>query len=76
MSTIRDVAVRAGVHPSTVSRVFSGKAKISEDTRDRVFEAATALGFHPNAIARSLSVQRTYTIAVVVPHIFPGYFAA
>ena len=74
MSTIRDVAVRAGVHPSTVSRVFSGKAKISEDTRDRVFEAATALGFHPNAIARSLSVQRTYTIAVVVPHIFPGYF--
>lgn len=74
MSNIRDVAARAGVHPSTVSRVFSGKAKISTDTRDRVVEAANALGFHPNAIARSLSVQRTYTIAVIVPHIFPGYF--
>lgn len=74
MSTIRDVALKSGVHPSTVSRVFSGKAKISDDTRNRVFEAATELGFHPNAIARSLSVQRTYTIAVVVPHIFPGYF--
>ncbi len=74
MSTIRDVAVRAGVHPSTVSRVFSGKAKISLDTRDRVFEAAQDLGFQPNAIARSLSVQRTNTIAVIIPHIFPGYF--
>ena len=74
MTTIRDVAQEAGVHPSTVSRVFSGKAKISAETRDRVLAAATALDFHPNAIARSLSVQRTNTIAVVVPHIYDGYF--
>ncbi len=74
MSTIRDVAARAGVNPSTVSRAFSGRAKISEYTRRRVFAAAEELGFHPNAIARSLSVQRTETIAIVIPHIFPGYF--
>jgi DNA-binding LacI/PurR family transcriptional regulator len=74
MATIRDVAARAGVNPSTVSRVFSGKAKISEHTQRRVHAAAAALDFHPNAIARSLSVQRTYTVAIVVPHIFPGYF--
>lgn len=74
MATIRDVAIRAGVNPSTVSRVFSGKAKISERTQRRVFAAAAALDFHPNAIARSLSVRRTNTIAIVVPHIFPGYF--
>lgn len=67
MFTIRDVASRAGVHPSTVSRVFSGKAKISDDKRDRVFEAATALGFHPNAISVH-SVSTHLTIAVVVPH--------
>lgn len=74
MTTIRDVADKAGVHPSTVSRVFSGNAKISETTRERVLDAAERLGFHPNAIARSLSVQRTETIAVVVPHVFRGYF--
>jgi DNA-binding LacI/PurR family transcriptional regulator len=74
MATIRDVAAKAGVNPSTVSRVFSGKAKISEHTQRRVLAAATALDFHPNAIARSLSVRRTNTVAVVVPHIFGGYF--
>ncbi|MCX6050542.1 MAG: LacI family DNA-binding transcriptional regulator [Chloroflexi bacterium] len=74
MATIRDVAARAGVNPSTVSRAFSGQAKISEDTRQRIFVAAEALNFHPNAIARSLSVRRTQTIAIVIPHIFPGFF--
>lgn len=74
MATIRDVAAQAGVNPSTVSRVFSGKAKISKHTQQRVLAAATALDFHPHAIARSLSVRRTNTVAIVVPHIFPGYF--
>lgn len=74
MATIRDVAAKAGVNPSTVSRVFSGKAKISEQTQQRVLSAAKLLGFHPNAIARSLSVRRTNTIAIVVPHIYDGYF--
>ncbi|CAN5647939.1 maltose operon transcriptional repressor MalR [soil metagenome] len=74
MATIRDVAARAGVNPSTVSRAFSGQAKISEHTRQRIFVAAEELNFHPNAIARSLSVRRTQTIAIVVPHIFSGYF--
>jgi DNA-binding LacI/PurR family transcriptional regulator len=75
MSTIRDVAAAAQVHPSTVSRVFSGKARISEETRQRVFSVAEQLGFQqPNAIARSLSIQRTNTIGIVVPHVFDGYF--
>ncbi len=75
MSTIRDVAARAEVHPSTVSRVFSGNAQISDATRQRVLLAAQALNFQPNAIARSLSVRRTKTIGVIVPHVFDGYFA-
>lgn len=75
MSTIRDVAAAAHVHPSTVSRVFSGKARISEETRQRVLSAADQLGFQqPNAIARSLSIQRTNTIGIIVPHVFDGYF--
>lgn len=75
VSTIRDVAARAEVHPSTVSRVFSGNAQISQATRQRVLEAAQSLNFQPNAIARSLSVRRTKTIGVILPHVFDGYFA-
>lgn len=75
MSTIRDVAAAANVHPSTVSRVFSGKARISAETRQRVLSAAEQLNFQqPNAIARSLSIQRTNTIGIIVPHVFDGYF--
>jgi DNA-binding LacI/PurR family transcriptional regulator len=74
MATIRDVAKKAQVHPSTVSRVFSGNASISEATRQRVLDAADLLGFQPNAIARSLSTQRTQQIGIVVPHVFEGFF--
>ncbi|MBN2045530.1 MAG: LacI family DNA-binding transcriptional regulator [Anaerolineales bacterium] len=74
MATIRDVARKAKVHPSTVSRVFSGKASISEATRKRVLSAAENLGFQPNAIARSLKTQKTHTIGMVVPHVFEGFF--
>lgn len=74
MATIRDVANKAGVHASTVSRVFSGNAKISTDTRYRVLNAARELNFQPNAVARSLSVNRTNIIGIVIPHIYDGYF--
>jgi len=74
MATIRDVASMAGVHASTVSRVFSGNAKISAETRFRVMDAARELNFQPNAVARSLSVNQTHTIGIVIPHIYDGYF--
>ncbi|MCP4168278.1 MAG: LacI family transcriptional regulator [Chloroflexi bacterium] len=74
MPTIRDVAKTAGAHPSTVSRVFSRNSHISDPTRERVIDAVEQLEFQPNAIARSLSTQRTYTLAIVVPHTFEGYF--
>ncbi len=74
MPTIRNVAKKAGVHPSTVSRVLSRNSRISDPTRERVINAAEQLGFQPNAIARSLSTQRTCTLAIVVPQMFEGYF--
>lgn len=74
MANIRDVAKKAGVHPSTVSRVYSGNTRISPATRKRVMAAASELGFHPNAIARSLSTQRTQTIGMVVPYVYEGFF--
>lgn len=67
------MAVRAGVHPSTVSRVFSGKAKISEDTRDRVFEAATRWTLSQCHCPFAECAAHLYNRRCC-PHIFPGYF--
>ncbi len=73
-ATIRQVAQLAGVHPSTVSRVFSGKAKISEPTRQRVTDAASQLNFHPNAIARSLTTRRAHTLGMIIPYAQEEFF--
>ena len=65
-ATSYDVAKRAGVSQSAVSRCFRGGASISDDTRARVLSAARALDYTPNKIARSLMTQRSRIIAVLV----------
>lgn len=67
MVTLADVARHAGVSPSTVSYVLSGKRSISEATRRRVRLAVSELGYHPNAGARALAGRRSHIIALVVP---------
>ncbi len=64
---ISDVARHAGVSPSTVSYVLSGKRSISESTTRRVRESIEALGYQPHAGARSLASRRSNVIALVVP---------
>ncbi len=64
---ISDVARHAGVSPSTVSYVLSGKRSISETTRRRVKESIDALGYQPHAGARSLASRRSNVIALVIP---------
>lgn len=54
-NTLADVARRAGVTKSTVSFAFSGKRKISESTRQRVFKVAQELNYEPNPHAQRLS---------------------
>ncbi|MET0771695.1 MAG: LacI family DNA-binding transcriptional regulator [Candidatus Limnocylindrales bacterium] len=66
---IRDVATRAGVSPATASRALNGTATVSSELRARVLEAAGALGYRPNNLARSLRRQRTDTIGVIVSDI-------
>ncbi len=63
--TSYDVAQAAGVAQSTVSRCFQGEASISAETRAKVEEAARALGYTPNALARSLITQRSDLVGVV-----------
>jgi LacI family transcriptional regulator len=66
-ATINDVARHAGVAPSTVSYVLSGKRTISADTRERVLASIQALGYHPHAGARALASNRANVIALVLP---------
>ena len=64
--TIRDVAARAGVNPSTVSRVLAANPRISQETRQRVLEVIAELDYHPNAIGRSLTSRATRTIGLLI----------
>ncbi|WP_285766083.1 LacI family DNA-binding transcriptional regulator [Peribacillus sp. SI8-4] len=65
--TIKDVAQRANVAPSTVSRVISNDPRISEKTKVRVRNIMQMLGYHPNFIARSLAKRSTRIIGLVLP---------
>lgn len=69
--TIRDVADRVGVHPSTVSRVLNPatRGRITPEIVAKVNEAAEELGYRPNQTARGLRTNRTRTIGVLIPDI-------
>ncbi|GIN72656.1 LacI family transcriptional regulator [Bacillus sp. J14TS2] len=65
--TIKDVAKRANVAPSTVSRVIADNPRISDETKKKVRKAMKELGYHPNLIARSLANKSTSVIGIVMP---------
>lgn len=75
-ATLRDVAHRARVSPSTVSRVLNNintSILISEETRQRVLSAAHEVGYKPNVVARQLVRQQSFDlICVIVPHASPS----
>ncbi len=68
-ATLRDVAERAGIHPSTASRALNPATRsvVNEQTVARVLEAARQLGYRPNSLARGLKTNRTFTIGMLVP---------
>src|SRR5690606_1448998 len=65
--TIYDVAARAGVAISTVSRVLNDSSDVSDQTRERVWQAIEELKFRPDRVARSLAQKRTRSIAIAIP---------
>lgn len=67
--TLRDVADRAGVDRSVVSRVMSRdpQLRVTDATRSRVLTVVAELDYHPDAIARSLRTRRTDTIGLLIP---------
>jgi len=75
--TIKDVAERAGVSISTVSRVLNGKSKdhMRPETEERVLQAIKELDYSPNRYARVLKRQRTGVIGVLAPDISNPFFS-
>ena len=65
-ATIYDVSRLAGVSTATVSRVFSEPERVRESTRKKVLEAAEALRYYPNAIARAMARQQTDRVAYLI----------
>lgn len=63
--TLRQVALRAGVSPSAVSRAFTPGASVSAKKRAAIEEAASALGYNPSVLASALTTGRTQMIGLV-----------
>lgn len=72
--TSYDVAQRAGVSQSAVSRCFRPGSSISAKTRARVIAAARELGYHTNAMASGLSTKRSNIVAVVISNLTNLYY--
>jgi LacI family transcriptional regulator len=74
---LRDLALEVGVHPSTISRVLSGdpSARLAESTRARILALAAQTGYRPNRLARSLKLQRTHILGMLIPDVTNPFFA-
>jgi len=75
MTTIREVAQRAGVSYATVSHVINKTRFVSDETRTRVLSAMSELNYRPNALARSLRIGETHTIGLILPDSANPFFA-
>src|ERR671911_2225166 len=73
--TLADVAREAGTSASTASRALSGRGYVSEEARDRLVAAAEALGYVPNASARTLKQQTSRVVGVVVSDLGNQFYA-
>lgn len=74
--TLKDIAKRLNVSPSTVSRALQNNPEIGEATRLAIRKLAEDLNYQPNAVALSLRKKKTFTIGVVVPEIVHYFFSS
>ncbi|WP_066187674.1 MULTISPECIES: LacI family DNA-binding transcriptional regulator [Gracilibacillus] len=71
---LQDVAKAAGVSPTTVSRVLNDRGYISQETREKVYQAMKQINYIPNDLARSLYNKRTHLVGVIVPSTSNPFF--
>lgn len=72
---IREVAKEAEVSPTTVLRVLNNRGYISEETKNKVFDAMNKLEYYPNELARALFKNETYTVGLIFPTITNPFHA-
>lgn len=75
MATLKDVAKKANVDISTVSRALNNTSYVHPETKRRIIEAASSLGYRPNAVAQGLRNGRRSTIAFIVPRIADALYS-
>jgi LacI family transcriptional regulator len=73
--TLEDIAKKAGVSRSTVSRVVNDHPYVSPEVRKRVLDVIKNTGYHPNAAARTLASQRSWTIGLILPRTVSSFFS-
>lgn len=76
--SLKELAAHLALSPTTLSLVLNdapSATSIPQETKDRIFSAAKELNYRPNYLARSLRVQRTHTLGVIVPELSDGYSA-
>lgn len=75
MSSVRDVAQLAGVAVGTVSRVINNSGAVKPETRRKVEEAIRTLQYVPNEVARNFKMQKSKTVALLLPSIWHPFFS-
>ena len=71
---IKDIASMAGVSVSTVSRVINDNYPVSKEVKSRVQEIMKELDYRPNAVARSLRMNQTNTVALIIADLSNHFF--
>ncbi|HHW01762.1 MAG TPA: LacI family transcriptional regulator [Thermoanaerobacterales bacterium] len=69
MVTIKEVAERAGVSTSTVSRALSGKIPVNDETKQKVLQAVKELNYQPNVLAQGLKDGKSRTLGLIIPNV-------
>ncbi len=70
MVSIKDIAKRVGMSPSTISRVVNGKKYVNPEKRDEILKLIEETGYVPNKAARSMVLQRSFTVGIIIPDTF------
>ncbi len=74
MVTINDIAKKAKVSKSTVSKVINNYSGVGDDTKEKVLKIMKENNYWPNSVARSLSTKKSYTIGIFGPQILNNFF--